>query len=94
MAYEFKIETREELESLQWLSERYDYANAIETALTNSTTIPAEWSIDSELYPVVFDMPEHCAWEIQAAVEAEDGYLTCLGGRLKTEVENLLSKIV
>ena len=93
MAYEFTIMDRGESASLAWLAERYDYAQALENAVLKAKVHP-DWSIDSELYPVVFTIAECDAWYVQDAVESEDGYLTCMGGRLKQELEGFLAKIV
>jgi len=93
MAYDFMIMNAEELTSLQWIAERYDYAAALERAITDAKVDP-EWSIDEGPYPVTFDVSEHAAWDVKASVDAEDGYLTCMGGRLKSELERLLSAIV
>lgn len=93
MAYDFVIESAGELESLQWIAERYEYATELERAILNAKVDP-EWSIDSERYPVTFDISESDAWNVADAVEREDGFLTCMGGRLKDEVLKLLGSIV
>ena len=93
MAYDFVIESASEIKSLQWIAERYNYASELERAIINAKVDP-EWSIDSERYPVTFDISESDAWNVQSAVESEDGYLTCLDGRLKAELEKLLESIV
>ena len=93
MAYDFVIESADELTSLQWIAERYQYATELESAILNAKVDP-EWSIDEGPYPVTFDIAESDAWNVQAAVEAEDGYLTCMGGRLKQELQRLLERIV
>jgi hypothetical protein len=92
MAYDFIIESQEELDSLGWIADRYDYAEAIERALVDAT--PIDWEANEGPYPVTFDISEPAAWSIQEAVEAEDGYLTCMGGRLREEVQRLLDRIV
>jgi hypothetical protein len=93
MAYDFVIESAAELESLQWIAERYQYATELERAILHAKVDP-EWSIDSDRYPVTFDIRESDAWNVQNAVEQEDGFLTCMGGRLKDEVLKLLDRIV
>lgn len=82
MAYKIRI-TEPEMESLDYIGERYDYARVLLDALEQDEE-------DDELYHI----EEHNAWEFMEAVEAEDGYLPLLGGDLATKVQALLDNIV
>ena len=87
MAYEFTIWDEAEWDSLHCLADWYDYAQALVDALNGAYT-------EDDPYPLVYNVTEPDAWAVQAAVEAEGGYLTCMGGRLKQELEGFLAKIV
>lgn len=81
MGYRIRI-TDEEWESLDYIGERYDYANVLTDALTETDT------------EGVYELSEADAWEFAEAVEAEDGHLPLLGGSLADRVQALLDNIV
>ncbi len=94
MAYDFTIETREEFAALQWIAARYTYAEEILKVCLKASDEKHEDANGDPIWPQTYDLPEYAAWNIQQAVEDEDGFLTCMGGRLKDEVVKLLGAIV
>lgn len=82
MAYRIRI-TEDEMESLQYIGARYEYAKVLYDALEQDEE-------DDELYTLA----ESDAWEFSEAVDEEDGYLPLLGGDLATKVQALLDNIV
>jgi hypothetical protein len=81
MAYKLRV-TDEEIESLDYIGDRYDYAKVLVDALEPTDT--------DDLY----EIQESDAWEFAEAVEAEDGHLPMLGGSLADRVQALLDNIV
>ncbi len=84
-AYSFPI-TAEEVNSLRYIADRYTYAEV----LYNLGYTPN----DDESDDGVIALTEGEAWEVQEACEAEDGWLTLMGGELKEKLETLLYSIV
>lgn len=82
MAYKIRI-TDEEMESLDYIGDRYEYARVLTDALEQD---------DSD--PNLYHISESDAWELSDAVEAEDGHLPLLGGSLADRVQALLDNIV
>ena len=82
MSYRIRL-TDNELDSLGYIGDRYDYARVLYKALEQDDD-------DGELY----HLSEPDAWEFSEAVEQEDGYLPMMGGDLKVKVETLLLNIV
>ena len=82
MAYKIRI-TEDEMESLDYIGERYEYARVL-------VDIAQQDDSDPELYHI----DESDAWEFSEAVDAEDGDLPLLGGALADKVQALLDNIV
>lgn len=81
MGYRIRI-TEQELEALDYIGERYDYASVLMDVLVETDT------------DGVYEISESDAWEFAEAVEAEDGHLPLLGGSLAERVQALLDNIV
>lgn len=97
MSYSITIASEQEFQAVEWLAERYTYAEKLDDLILSARECtPADWHrCCNPVYPVTFTgIPEHEAWALQSAVEDGDGWLVCLGSRLKTEVETLLNNIV
>ena len=83
MSYCFAL-TEPEVDSLCWLAGRYRYADVlwkIMGGVNDDGTMNA-------------DLAEHQVWELQQAVEEEDGFLPCCGGTLAGKIMRLLDSIV
>jgi hypothetical protein len=89
-AYTITIENAQEYKDLAWLSDRYESATKLYDLMHPTDD---EW--DVETFPATFGFHEYEAWQVQEAMEAEDGGFTpCLGGRLADEVLRFLDRIV
>lgn len=87
MAYRIRI-TDDEMDSLSYIGERYEYASVLVDALEPSPDFEETSNGD------VYTLSESDAWEFAEAVEEEDGHLPLLGGELRAKVQTLLDNIV
>jgi len=74
--------SEKELESLEYIADRYAYADVLVSSLEETDE------------PGLFTISESDMFEFYTAVEEEDGHLPLLGGKLKGKIEALLDKVV
>lgn len=79
--YELKL-TDEEMRSLGYIADRYNYAAILYDALMQES----ERGTGSETYSI----SESDLWEFNDAIDEEDGYMPLMGGSLIEKIHKLL----
>lgn len=83
--------TSNERKAFDWVGHRYVTGYEVSCLLMDCLTDYDEWSNTED---IIFQIPEHIAWQIRDLSFLEGDFWPCLGGYLKRKMNSFIDSIV